>query len=52
LAPSLKKKIKNFNKALDNLSQNRDVVISSFGLLILVVRIKLKTKDKFLNVKI
>jgi hypothetical protein len=31
---------------LDSLSQNRDVVISSFGLVILVARIKLKTKDR------
>ncbi len=50
--PIIKKIKKNFNEVLDNVSQNRDVVISSFGLLILVVRIKLKTKDKFLNVKI
>jgi hypothetical protein len=41
--PIIKKKKNNLNliEALDSLlSQNRDVVISSFGLLILVARIK------------
>jgi hypothetical protein len=33
-------------------SQKRDVVISSFGLIILVARIKLNTKDELKNVKI
>jgi hypothetical protein len=41
IGPSLKKiKILNLIEALDSLSQNRDVVISSFGLVILVARIK------------